>query len=203
MGEPLSLRAPAVNPLSGADAATAAAHRPPSRQVLVNIVAFQLAWFALVLGAAKGETAVAMLLAAAVVGLHLSRAAAPWVEVRLIVCAVVIGAIWDSSLARAGWLEFRSGELVHGFAPVWILGLWAIFATTLNVSLRWLRGRRLLGVALGAVAGPLSYYAGARLGALVLTDTVAALTALAIGWAVLTPALVALGAWSDGMARPR
>jgi hypothetical protein len=43
--------------------------------------------------------------------------------------------------------------------------LWALVASTLNSSLSWLRGKPLLGAVLGAIAGPLSYEAGIRLGA--------------------------------------
>jgi hypothetical protein len=51
----------------------------------------------------------------------------------------------------------------------------------------------------GLVAGPLSYIAGAELGGVVFLDRDAALLALAIGWAVMLPALTALAARLDGI----
>ena len=87
---------------------------------------------------------------------------------KLIGLALAIGLVWDSALASLGWIRFTSGTLVEGAAPPWILGLWALFATTLNRSLAWLHGRYALAAVLGAIAGPLSYWAGARLGALEL-----------------------------------
>ena len=88
-------------------------------------------------------------------------------------------------------------------APPWILALWALFASTLNVSLRWLRGRIVVAVVLGAVAGPLSYWAGVRMGAVEFTQPVVALVALAVGWAVFTPLLMVLSARYDGMQEAR
>jgi hypothetical protein len=76
--------------------------------------------------------------------------------------------------------------------------MWAIFATTLNISLRWLKGRWLVAILSGAIAGPLAYYAGARLGGVVFTDQTIALIALSMGWAVLMPLLMALSQRLDG-----
>jgi len=39
-------------------------------------------------------------------------------------------------------------------------------ATTLNVSMAWLRGRYALAAIFGAFGGPLAYYSGAKLGAM-------------------------------------
>jgi len=50
----------------------------------------------------------------------------------------------------------------------------------------------LLSAALGAVAAPLAYLSGARLGALTLLKVQPALWAQALGWALLLPALLRL-----------
>jgi len=88
--------------------------------------------------------------------------------------------------------------LIRGTAPYWIVLLWMLFAATLNLSLAWLKPRPLIAALFGAVGGPAAYVAGAKLGALTLTEPAAALPALAIGWAVLTPALARLAARGDG-----
>jgi hypothetical protein len=83
--------------------------------------------------------------------------------------------------------------------------MWALLATTLNVSMRWLHGRPWSAAAFGALGGPLAYWAGARLGAVEIPDVAAALTAQAIGWAVMMPALMALALRfhvSGAVARP-
>ena len=79
--------------------------------------------------------------------------------------------------------------------------MWMLFATTLNVSLGWLKSRRYLAMAFGFFGGPLSYYTGAKLGGVVLVDRLPALAALAIGWAVLMPLLLALADRYDGVKR--
>lgn len=166
--------------------------------LIVNVAAFQAGWFACVVGAARGWPWVGTLLAAVIVASHVSRAARPAQELRLIGAALVIGAVFDSSLAALGWLTFTSGTLIDGTAPHWILAMWALFATTLNVSLNWLKRRFVIAALLGAAAGPLSYWAGERLGAVVLTGPVLALAALSIGWAIVMPVLTMLACRYDG-----
>lgn len=66
-----------------------------------------------------------------------------------------------------------------------MVALWVNFATTLHTSLRWLLGRHALAALLGALGGPASYYAGARLGALTFpADPTVSLIVLALVWSV-------------------
>ena len=166
---------------------------------LVNFVLFQLGWFACVIGAGRGAPAAGTIFALLIVVAHVVRAASPIEEMKLLGVALALGLVWDSALASTGWIRFTSGVVVDGVAPPWILALWALFATTLNVSLGWLKGRPLVAALLGAVAGPLSYWAGARLGAIEFEALTPALCALAIGWAVMTPLLVAAATRFDGV----
>lgn len=160
--------------------------------VLVNFAAFQLGWFACVLGAAHGLPWAGTGVALAIVAWHLTRAAQPRAELVLVLIAAGIGALWDSGLSALGWIRYPSGVLIEGTAPYWIVAMWMLFATTLNVSLAWL-GRYLpLAAVFGALGGPLAYLGGAKLGALTFGAQEAALVALALGWAVLTPLLLRL-----------
>lgn len=171
-----------------------------SRQRLIlNFVAFQLGWFACVLGAAHGWAWAGTTVAAVLVTAHVLFASRPAEELKLVGIALAIGAIWDSALLAFGWIDFTSGFLVHGLAPHWILALWALFAMTLNVSLGWLKKRLAIAAVLGAVSGPLAYWGGARLGAVTFVNPVFAVIALSIGWAVITPALARLARRFDGM----
>jgi hypothetical protein len=167
-------------------------------KLLINLVLYQVCWLACILGGANGMP----LLGIAVVGLaavyHLYSAPAPRPEFMLLVIAGVIGSAWDSMLVAAGWLVYPSGTLLAGTAPYWITALWVAFATTFNVSLRWFRPRLLLAAALGAVGGPLAFLAGERLGGVVFADHAAAITALALGWALLMPLMLVLAKRFDG-----
>lgn len=173
--------------------------RPKPGSVLSNVILFQAGWFACVWSAAQGwpwtGTTIALLIAAA----HVIRAARPGDELRLIAMALLIGTVADSVPVAAGWISYASGSLVEGFAPHWILALWLLFATTLNVSMRWLKQRLLLAALLGAIAGPFSYWAATRLGALQFLQPIEAISALSAGWAVIMPLLMALSRRYDGI----
>lgn len=164
----------------------------------INVLLFQAGWFACVLGAAMQVPWVGVLAALFVIGWHLARAQQPRAESFLVLLAVLLGMVFESLLVQMGWIRFNSGVFVLGLAPYWMGILWAMFATTLNVSLRWLRPRLGLAALLGAVGGPLSYYAGARMGALEFVNTGLALTAVAFGWALLAPLLLLLARRLDG-----
>ena len=167
--------------------------------IIVNAVAFQLGWLACVLGGASQLPWLGTLAAALIVAWHLNIARQPGREFTLLAAVGVLGAIWDSLLVAAGWLSYPSGTLLANTAPYWIVAMWVLFASTLNVSLRWLRKRWLMAAVLGATGGPLAYYAGAALGGVSVNAPWFAYTALALGWAVFLPLLIALSSRLDGM----
>jgi hypothetical protein len=167
--------------------------------MLINIVAFQVGWFSCVLGAANGLPWVGPVVVMAVMGLHLARVQRPAQELKLIAIAAAFGLIADSLLLASGWLYYPSGSWIPGLAPYWIVAMWALFATTLNVSMRWLRTSLPLAMAFGAVGGPLSYAAGARLGGLEWVAPTWALGALAVIWAIAMPMMVLLSSRYDGV----
>lgn len=167
--------------------------------VLVNALSFKLAWLAAVLGAANGLPLVGPAVILAAVLLHLARAGDPRLELVLVVMTGAIGLAWDSVMVSAGWLAYANGTFVAGLAPYWILGMWMLFATTLNVSLRGLRNRPLLAALLGAVFGPMSYLAGSAAGVVDIVREDFALPALAIAWALFMPGLSIMAGQLDGM----
>ncbi len=150
---------------------------------------FQAAWFACVLGAAHGRSGWGVLAVAAVVALTWAASNARADELRLTALALLMGLAWDTALLQLGLLAYASPGPLPSLAPLWILALWALFATLLRGPLAWLQGRPLLAAALGAVGGPLSYLAAVRLGAGSFPDGSRALLVLALGWSVMTPAL--------------
>jgi hypothetical protein len=166
--------------------------------IVVNFLLFQIGWFASVLGGAHHRPWLGTFVALALVAFHVIRATRPGPEAILVLLSGAIGLVFDSALVAAGWVTYASGTLSSPVAPPWIVALWLLFATTLNVSLRWLRRRRSIAVLLGAVGGPLAYWGGARLGAMEFVQPVAASVALALGWAAVTPALVWLAQQFDG-----
>lgn len=155
----------------------------------INFIAMQAGWFACVLSAAHGAALLASLFALAVLLLHLWMSVHRREELLLASIALLIGTLWESIATATGFIRYNAGNAV---LPFWIFTMWPMFATTLNVSMRFLHERRLLAAALGAIGAPLSYLAGAGLGALVLPDRTAAVLLHAAGWALLMPLLIAL-----------
>ena len=171
-------------------------------RVLLNVIAFNVGWFACALSAAWHlpwiGTGIVLLLA----GVHLQLAVRPLQELKLMGTAALLGLIWDSLLVASGILTFPSGTVMAGMAPYWMLAMWVNFAMILNVSLRWLKGRSLFAGVLGALGGPLAYVGGEKLGAVVFPDPLLALVSLTLGWAVIMPLLVALSMRFDGVGKP-
>lgn len=166
---------------------------------VVNFVTLELAWLACVLGGANDRALAGTLVATAVIGLHLFLAERPRAEALLIAAVAGIGLTWDSVLVALGLFSYPTGSFAPGLAPYWIVAMWAVFATSLNLSLSWLKGRPWLAVCVGLVGGPLSYLAGERLGGVQIADTTLALGAQAIGWAVLLPLLAHLATRLNGI----
>jgi hypothetical protein len=172
-------------------------------KLLINIVFYQLCWLACILGAAFQMPMLGVAVVALAVAYHLYRAQFAAPELTLIVIAALIGAVWDSLLVAAGWLVYPNGMLLEGTAPYWIVALWISFATTFNVSLRWFKQRLVLAALFGAIGGPLAFLAGERLGGVVFTSYPAALTALALGWALLMPLMLLIARRFNGFDRPQ
>ena len=169
------------------------------RNRIINIILFECGWFACVLGGASGKILAGFLVALAIVVLHLLRSEQWRTELALVLSAMLIGFTWDSALVFSGWIHYPHGQLFPYTVPVWIVMMWDLFATTLNVSLNWLKQRVLLSMVFGAIGGPMAFLGGARLGAVEFTSQSSALIALAIGWAVLTPVLLQVATLLNGV----
>lgn len=154
-----------------------------------NIVAYQVAWFACVLSAASGMPLIGATAACAVVAAHLALMDWRTAELKLIGAALIVGLVVDTALLRSGELRFVSGTWPEGFAPYWMLSLWAAFATTLNHSLRWIVRRPVAATLLGAIGGPLAYLAGSKLGALDLASLQTTLPMIGVAWGIAMAAL--------------
>ena len=159
----------------------------------INFVAFQLCWAACVLGAAGGFPMVGVAVVASWVAVHLVMLPQPGRgEPGLLACAAALGTAGDSALVMGGWMSFPAHAQLGAPTTLWMVALWVAFATTLNHSLAWMRDRLTLAAVGGAVAGPLAYWAGTRLGAVDLPRGEASIVAVAALWALATPALLVI-----------
>jgi len=181
-----------------------ARHAPvPSRvRQLANFVIFEAAWFACILGVAHGMPLWGTAAVVAAIAWHVAISARPTTELALVGLLCAIGLVAESLVVAQGHVAYPAGQPVAWLAPYWMVALWGEFAIALNVTLRWLKGRPLLALVLGAVFGPLSFLGGVRLGGARFVDTAPALVTLACMWAVLMPLVMALSNRFDGVAVP-
>ena len=170
--------------------------------LFINFAAFQVGWFSSVIGAAKQMPWLGPLALVVVLVIHLRQARRPHAELTLIMACGIVGIFFDSLLVIFGWVTYPSGQFSDLLAPYWIVTMWMRFGTTLNLSMGWLKGRPLMAAAFGAVGGPASYIAGQKLGGIVFIEYASALIALAIGWAIFMPLLLAVARRFDGISEP-
>lgn len=170
------------------------------KPVLTNLLSFKAGWAAAVAGAAASVPALGAAFASGVILFHLWRTGDARAEGLLLISAALIGLAWESALVAAGLIRYETGFLLPGMAPYWIVAMWVLFATTLNVGMRWLRNSVWIAIAAGAIGGPLAFMAGQKMGAVSFDDPLTSYIVIGIGWAVLLPMLVRLAMRFDGHA---
>ncbi|WP_339540032.1 DUF2878 domain-containing protein [Pseudomonas sp. RA_5y_Pfl1_P24] len=148
-------------------------------KTLANAVLFQCGWFACVLG---GDS-LWLLVGLAALGIHLLWISSWAQDGRLILGVTLLGTLVDTSLRTVGFFQFSEpGPLI----PLWLVMLWALLATTLRHCLAWSTQPRWLAALLGAVGGPMSYFAGSQLAGVSFGYALwPSLVGLALLWALL------------------
>ncbi len=158
---------------------------------LLNFAMFYLGWLACVVGAAQGQLWLGPAMVAVLVLVHVSVSTNRSQEAALILMVGLFGFAVDTMQASAGLFAFTRTSAAPWLCPPWMVALWMLFATTLNSSMAWLAGRYRIAAALGALCGPLSYLAGARLGAIELSaNALVSLIGIGVVWALALPALL-------------
>jgi tetrahydromethanopterin S-methyltransferase subunit D len=70
--------------------------------------------------------------------------------------------------------------------------LWVNLATTLSVSMGWLRGRYVRATLFGGIGGPVAYYSGAKLAAMTAMPDLPGFLGIGLAWAIALPLLYGL-----------
>lgn len=157
--------------------------------LVLNFILFQLAWFSCVIGAAKGQPWLGVMITVLTLIWHLKQTKQLQYELKILVTSLLIGAVLDQSLLSLNLIDYQDHGWNASVVPVWILALWLAFATTLNMSLAWMHKKRLISFFFGMIGGPLAYIAAERLGAVTILHQ-GSYVALALGWATVTPLLL-------------
>lgn len=166
--------------------------RPGISSTIANVVLYQVGWFGCVLAAAAGWPMFAMLSALASAAVHLALAKNRRLEASLLLVSGLTGLVVDTVTVQMGILSFPAPLGLVGMAPLWVVALWMQFGMTLRFCFSWLSGRYLLAAVLGFFGGPLSFLAGARLGAVEVGEPFAVnLLLLGALWSAALPLLVA------------
>ncbi len=154
-----------------------------------NFVLYNVGWFAAVYFAAQGQAWIGDAAIALVVCAHLLSVPVWKKEALLLAVAGLIGLVWETTLVWSGVLSYPASPGVGVLAPSWIVAMWVLFATTINVSLSWVKRSWWLASLFGAIGGPLAFVAGKALGAVEFGDLVTTPLIIGAGWAVLLPVL--------------
>lgn len=149
-----------------------------------NALWFQSVWFCTVLGRDAWLPVAVLLLA-----VHVALVRDSVAELRQLACVGGMGIGADALLSATGVYDFPNGVLV----PLWLCCLWFAFAAVLGRSLAWLASRRYVAALAGAIAFPLNYWAGQRLGAVEFGYAlVSTLTIVGVTWLLLLPQMYRL-----------
>jgi len=125
-------------------------------KTLANALLFQCGWFACVLG---GDS-LWLLVGLVVLAINLLWITSWSEEGQVILAVTLLGTVIDTTLRTFGVFHFSMpGPLI----PFWLILLWALLATTLRHCLAWSAQPWWRASLLGAIGGPLSYYAGSQL----------------------------------------
>ncbi len=161
---------------------------------ILNLAFYQVGWFAAVLGAAHAAAWLGPLVIVVLLSIHLASVSSRRSEVFTLLAVGGFGFVMDTILIGLEVLKPVSGWIgVEWLCPPWLLAIWFLFGSTLNVSLSWLKGHPVMAGFLGVIGGPLAYWAGQRLGAVEFGESLpVTLAILAVVWAIVTPTLFEL-----------
>ena len=162
-----------------------------NRDNWLNMLWMQALWFGAVMGAAEEQLWLAPVVLMGFAFWEFRPVRRVYGDFQLMLVAVLIGLILDTTWVKLGWLEFAASWAFSERAPLWILLLWAGLALTLNHSLAWLQSRLLLAAFLAGVSRPLSYLAASRLGAVdIVAESWLWFVGLGLSWALALPLLL-------------
>ncbi|MBT8040013.1 MAG: DUF2878 domain-containing protein [Gammaproteobacteria bacterium] len=156
---------------------------------ITNLILFKAGWLACILLATAGLPGFALLAALTAAMLHLAITSAFAKETLLLAVAGLAGLTWETILQATGLVSFRGHPGDAVLAPLWMGGLWLLFATTINHGLRWSKRSFRLSALVGAVSGPIVFLSGSQLGLVTLNAPLVAVTVIGLAWSVLLPAL--------------
>jgi hypothetical protein len=130
---------------------------------IINAVGFQLVWFVCV----QGNDLNAAVAVVSLLVVYLMMFGTDFKILFGLIVFSLVGYIGDGIIAMLFHLDYLGSldynDHLNFLAPVWLLGLWIGFATTLNHSMQWLFKTPFLTVFIALFLVPVSYFAGIKL----------------------------------------
>jgi hypothetical protein len=162
---------------------------------VINFILFQTAWLVTLFSAAYGKPYIGIIFTALWMTYHLFIACKqPKNEMMLLVIVAVLGWLLELSLVMSQLVSYPEQTMIGLLVPLWMVALWVNLTATINFSLSWMNGRYFLAALFAAIAGPLSYFAGERIGAIILHGY-ASLIAICLMWFFAMPFIFWLNNW--------
>jgi hypothetical protein len=156
---------------------------------IINLVGFQLCWWACVLFAKTEYSYAGPFLMACFIFFHFWKISENNFEIKLILIFSLVGTTIDSLLMSSTILIYEGlYSPIIPIAPLWITAMWCGFSVTVNHSMLWLDKKWVLSFILGMVFGPLSYITAEKFGAISFSaDIKIIVITLAIVWGLSMP----------------
>ncbi|WP_171041041.1 DUF2878 domain-containing protein [Pseudoalteromonas aurantia] len=131
-------------------------------RLITNFILFQTSWFS-ALFLQEG----ALIIIAIAIFFMALLAQSRQISFFILVCLLPLSLLFEFIAISIGIVSYEAT-----FVPTWLVGLWVALLLTFNDSFRFMLSLKWWTVALAfAVFGPLSYMAGARFGALTISES--------------------------------
>ena len=121
--------------------------------VIANVGLFKIGWLSCVYGAASGFALEGCILALFIVAFSIKQASNKHAELLTLALITLVGVIWESLVASQHLMVYATqsntqpeGWALDGLvlAPYWLIVMWALFATTINQSMAWLKDKLII-----------------------------------------------------------
>ena len=107
---------------------------------IYDLLGFKLCWLACAFCTQWGHPYLGPLITLFFILIHLLIVKFKKLDIKIIFFAIICGFLIDSFLFRSEFIIYEGGVLARmGFAPLWILSMWAGFSITLLYTLNKIR----------------------------------------------------------------
>lgn len=172
-------------------------HRVPLLLKVLNYVFFYIGWVISLQQASQGKPYLAPLVVGAILIIHLFTVKNVLAEILVIICVSLLGTFLDTLYILFGAVHYQAGYFtIPWLAPLWLTGIWALYAMCLNYSLSWLKKYKFTAALLGGLCAVICYSGAERTGAItILAPKIVFLGFIGLLWFFLFPLSLRFSLW--------